>query len=113
MEDAMILNKSAVERGLAHATLYKTETLDLHEERGEPSALTLSCALVLACPLCRALPVLWAELHGNSCVFTALKSAAVICCDSEASSFLVHIFSVQVALFKLLHIAGRGMHSAR
>ena len=35
MEDAMILNKSAVERGLAHATLYKTETLDLHEERGE------------------------------------------------------------------------------
>ena len=35
MEDAMILNKSAVDRGLAHATLYKTETLDLHEERGE------------------------------------------------------------------------------
>ena len=35
MEDAMILNKSAVERGLAHATLYKTETLDLHEERGQ------------------------------------------------------------------------------
>ena len=48
MEDAMILNKSAVERGLAHATLYKTETLDLHEERGGPSVFTLSCALVLA-----------------------------------------------------------------
>ena len=49
MEDAMILNKSAVDRGLAHATLYKTETLDLHEERGEGnSALTFSSALVLA-----------------------------------------------------------------
>lgn len=29
MEDAMIVNKSAVDRGFAHATLYKTETLQL------------------------------------------------------------------------------------
>ncbi|EFJ43848.1 hypothetical protein VOLCADRAFT_95925 [Volvox carteri f. nagariensis] len=34
MEDAMILNKSAVERGLAHASLYKVETINLREERG-------------------------------------------------------------------------------
>jgi DNA-directed RNA polymerase I subunit RPA2 len=33
MEDAMILNKSAVERGFAHASIYKTETIDLREER--------------------------------------------------------------------------------
>lgn len=30
----MILNKSAVDRGFAHAYLYKTETIDLREERG-------------------------------------------------------------------------------
>eukprot|EP00201_Polytomella_parva_P019467 CAMPEP_0175041304 /NCGR_PEP_ID=MMETSP0052_2-20121109/1831_1 /TAXON_ID=51329 ORGANISM="Polytomella parva, Strain SAG 63-3" /NCGR_SAMPLE_ID=MMETSP0052_2 /ASSEMBLY_ACC=CAM_ASM_000194 /LENGTH=1341 /DNA_ID=CAMNT_0016303785 /DNA_START=27 /DNA_END=4052 /DNA_ORIENTATION=+ len=34
MEDAMILNKSAMERGLGHATLYKTEMVDLREEKG-------------------------------------------------------------------------------
>lgn len=34
MEDAMILNKSSVERGFAHAYLYKTETINLREERG-------------------------------------------------------------------------------
>jgi len=33
MEDAMILNKSSVDRGLAHASMYKTETVDLREER--------------------------------------------------------------------------------
>ena len=33
MEDAMILNKSAVERGFAHAYLYKTEQVDLREDR--------------------------------------------------------------------------------
>lgn len=37
MEDAMILNKSAVERGLAHASLYKTETIDLRDEKGSKS----------------------------------------------------------------------------
>ena len=31
----MILNKSAVERGLAHATVYKTEAIDLRQERGK------------------------------------------------------------------------------
>ncbi|MEW5303502.1 MAG: hypothetical protein WDW36_006188 [Sanguina aurantia] len=34
MEDAMILNKSSMERGLAHATIYKTEQIDLRDERG-------------------------------------------------------------------------------
>lgn len=38
MEDAMILNKSAVERGLAHATMIKTETVDLSKESGAPHA---------------------------------------------------------------------------
>mmetsp|Transcript_29470 Transcript_29470/g.65271 ORF Transcript_29470/g.65271 Transcript_29470/m.65271 type:complete len:527 (+) Transcript_29470:3-1583(+) len=33
MEDAMILNKSSMERGLAHASLHKTEMIDLREER--------------------------------------------------------------------------------
>lgn len=35
MEDAMILNKSSVERGFAHAYLYKTEQVDLREDRGK------------------------------------------------------------------------------
>ena len=35
MEDAMILNKSAVERGLAHGTIFKTETLNLKDDRGK------------------------------------------------------------------------------
>lgn len=39
MEDAMILNKSSVERGLAHASVYKTETVDLREERGARMSL--------------------------------------------------------------------------
>lgn len=29
MEDAMILNKSSVDRGFAHASVYKTEAIDL------------------------------------------------------------------------------------
>lgn len=33
MEDAMILNKSSVERGLAHGSLYKTEMINLKEEK--------------------------------------------------------------------------------
>ncbi|GLI65505.1 hypothetical protein VaNZ11_009054, partial [Volvox africanus] len=37
MEDAMILNKSSMERGLAHASLYKTESIDLRDERGTKS----------------------------------------------------------------------------
>ncbi|KAK9824626.1 hypothetical protein WJX72_011831 [[Myrmecia] bisecta] len=38
MEDAMILNKSSMERGLAHATLLKTETIDLRAEKGKQLA---------------------------------------------------------------------------
>ncbi|GMH19290.1 hypothetical protein Nepgr_021131 [Nepenthes gracilis] len=34
MEDAMILNKSSVERGMCHAQIYQTETIDLNEEGG-------------------------------------------------------------------------------
>lgn len=32
MEDAMILNRSSVERGLAHASVYKSMVIDLQEE---------------------------------------------------------------------------------
>ena len=35
MEDAMILNKSAVDRGLAHGTIFKTETVNLKDDRGK------------------------------------------------------------------------------
>lgn len=34
MEDAMILNKSSMERGLAHGSIYKMETIDLRDDRG-------------------------------------------------------------------------------
>ncbi|GAB4832145.1 DNA-directed RNA polymerase I subunit RPA2 [Ancistrocladus abbreviatus] len=34
MEDAMILNKSSVERGMFHGQIYQTETIDLTEEGG-------------------------------------------------------------------------------
>jgi len=34
MEDAMILNKSSVERGFAHASLYKSEHINLSKEKG-------------------------------------------------------------------------------
>lgn len=34
MEDAMILNKSSVERGAFHATMYKNETIDLTDTKG-------------------------------------------------------------------------------
>jgi DNA-directed RNA polymerase I subunit RPA2 len=34
MEDAMILNKSAHERGFGYGTVYKSYTIDLKEERG-------------------------------------------------------------------------------
>ncbi|ESW05690.1 hypothetical protein PHAVU_011G201300 [Phaseolus vulgaris] len=35
MEDAMILNKSSVERGMFHGQIYQTETIDLTEQRGK------------------------------------------------------------------------------
>lgn len=31
----MILNKSAVDRGLAHGTIFKTETVNLKDDRGK------------------------------------------------------------------------------
>lgn len=39
MEDAMILNKAAVDRGLAHGSLIKTEVLDLAAFKSGPSDL--------------------------------------------------------------------------
>lgn len=43
MEDAMIINKSAMERGFAHGTLYKTEVVDMKDGNDElysdPSSL--------------------------------------------------------------------------
>ncbi|XP_057453596.1 DNA-directed RNA polymerase I subunit 2 isoform X2 [Lotus japonicus] len=40
MEDAMILNKSSVERGMFHGQIYQTETVDLTEQgsRSDPSS---------------------------------------------------------------------------
>ena len=35
MEDAMILNKAAVDRGLAHGTIFKTETVNLKDDKGK------------------------------------------------------------------------------
>jgi DNA-directed RNA polymerase I subunit RPA2 len=35
MEDAMILNKSSVDRGLCHGHIYKTDTIDLTESRSD------------------------------------------------------------------------------
>jgi DNA-directed RNA polymerase I subunit RPA2 len=40
MEDAMILNKSAYERGFGHASVYKTIEIDLQEERDKASSTT-------------------------------------------------------------------------
>ena len=51
MEDAMILNKSAVDRGLAHGTIFKTETVNLKDDKKKTqvvlqpqSTTTLLCA---------------------------------------------------------------------
>ena len=38
MEDAMIVNKSSYERGFAHASVYKTYTVDLNERLGSKDA---------------------------------------------------------------------------
>lgn len=37
MEDAMIINKSAFERGFGHGSVYKTHTIDLEEEESQLS----------------------------------------------------------------------------
>lgn len=50
MEDAMILNKSAVERGLGHATMLKTEQVDLSKESGNLCVFGfLACTLHAQC----------------------------------------------------------------
>ncbi len=46
MEDAMILNKSSVERGLAHGTIVKSETINLRVRR---AARPVACRLP-GCP---------------------------------------------------------------
>lgn len=33
MEDAMVINKAAYERGFAHGTIYKSEFVDLNDQR--------------------------------------------------------------------------------
>lgn len=38
MEDAMIINRSSLDRGFAHGSLIKTETVDLSEKRGTSKA---------------------------------------------------------------------------
>jgi DNA-directed RNA polymerase I subunit RPA2 len=40
MEDAMILNKSAHERGFAYGTVYKSQTVDLKDMRGAVKSVT-------------------------------------------------------------------------
>lgn len=40
MEDAMILNKSAHERGFGYGTVYKADIFDLQGERGATKSLT-------------------------------------------------------------------------
>eukprot|EP00898_Chlorokybus_atmophyticus_P006745 jgi/Chlat1/7071/Chrsp57S09118 len=40
MEDAMIINKSSMERGFCHASLYKTETVDLRSLRSQGQPIT-------------------------------------------------------------------------
>ena len=40
MEDAMILNKSAHERGFAYGTMYKSQTVDLKDMRGAVKSIT-------------------------------------------------------------------------
>lgn len=40
MEDAMIINKSSMERGLCHGTMFKTETIDLKPLRARGDAIT-------------------------------------------------------------------------
>ena len=35
MEDAMIINKSSLERGFGHASIYKTDEINLRTKLGE------------------------------------------------------------------------------
>jgi DNA-directed RNA polymerase beta subunit len=44
MEDAMIINKASLDRGFAHGTLIKSETVDLTEKRGAKVRPASACA---------------------------------------------------------------------
>jgi DNA-directed RNA polymerase I subunit RPA2 len=39
MEDAMVINKASLERGLAHGTMYSTQVIDLDQLRGLATCL--------------------------------------------------------------------------
>ena len=57
MEDAMILNKSSVERGFAHATLYKTEDINLKARAHWPCSAPAN-------PVCVYIAmILWTFIH--------------------------------------------------
>ena len=61
----MILNKSAVERGLGHATMLKTEQIDLSKESGDHLAALLVGSAILSplsvtpqcVPACQLVPL--------------------------------------------------------
>ena len=70
MEDAMILNKSAVERGLGHATMLKTEQIDLSKESGNMYTFGF-----VACPLHASQQVpQHADLHAHISTYAAPAS---------------------------------------
>ena len=71
MEDAMILNAAAVQRGLAHGSLYKTDAVDLAEERGKQLVRLWARGLILV-----ARPMITATLLRNPSIMPALKLAA-------------------------------------
>ena len=49
MEDAMILNKASHDRGFAHATVYKSEVLNIIlNPHGYPSRMTIGRRLLFA-----------------------------------------------------------------
>jgi DNA-directed RNA polymerase beta subunit len=48
MEDAMILNKGAFERGFAHASVYTTSFIDLSEIRGDTSTPHIQAVVIAA-----------------------------------------------------------------
>lgn len=48
----MILNAAAVQRGLAHGSLYKTDALDLTEEKGKQLVRNIPCVQVFGLASC-------------------------------------------------------------
>lgn len=76
----MILNKSAVERGLGHATMLKTEQVDLSKESGTSSLSALLLALHADMCLrgCRRSYGCWGRSGGISCNVTFFKNHTVM-----------------------------------